>query len=119
MERGMSKPFKVGDVAVLRIDVARTPAQETGLLAYDRADVMVIGGVDWRESWTGLLLCYVVKAIDGAVFFAEPHELFPKRPPRRAIDEVVSWEFVGWMPMDVKLDRAIRQSLRDQVRERA
>jgi len=115
----MSKPFKVGDVAVLRIDAARTPVQETGLLAYDRADVMVIGGVDWRESWTGLLLCYVVKAVDGAVFLAEPHELFTKRPPRRAIDEVVRWESVGWMPMDVKLDRAIRQSLRDQVRERA
>jgi hypothetical protein len=99
--------------------MARTPPQESGLLAYDMADVRVIGGMEWRESWTGLLLCYVVKAIDGAVFFAEPHELFPKRPPRRNIDEVVSWESVGWMPMDVKLDRAIKESLRDRVRERA
>jgi hypothetical protein len=52
----------------------------------------------------------------------EPVRIFnlrPKRPPRRDIDEVVSWESVGWMPMDVKFDRAIRQSLRDQVRERA
>jgi hypothetical protein len=119
MERGMSKTFKVGDVAVLRVDAARTPAQETGLLAYDRTDVRVIGGLAQRESWTGLLFCYVVAAIDGAVFFAEPHELFPKRPPRRAIDEVVSWESVGWMPMDVKLDRAIKEMLRNQVGERA
>jgi hypothetical protein len=119
MERSMSKQFKAGDVAVLRVDVANTPSQERGLLAYDRTDVRVIGGLAWRESLTGPLYCYVVAAIDGAVFFAEPHELFPKRPPRRAIDEVVRWESVGWMPMDVKLDRAIRQSLRDQVRERA
>ena len=115
----MSKQFKVGDVAVLRVDVANTPPQERRLLTYDRTDVRVIGGLEWREALTGLLRCYEVTAIDGAVFFAEPHELFPKRPPRRDIDEVVRWESVGWMPMDVKLDRAIKESLRDQVRERA
>jgi hypothetical protein len=31
----------------------------------------------------------------------------------------VSWESVGWMPMDVKLDKAIKQALRDNVKERA
>jgi hypothetical protein len=119
MEGGMSKQFKAGDVAVLRIDAASTPPQERKLLAYDKEDVTVIGGLGWRESWSGPLYCYEVTAMDGAVFFAEPHELFPKRPPRRDIDEVVRWESVGWMPMDVKLDRAIKESLRNQVRERA
>jgi hypothetical protein len=62
---------------------------------------------------------YLVEWSDGQVAHVRPERLQRKRLPRRAIDEVVSWESVGWMPMDVKLDRAIRQSLRDQVRERA
>jgi hypothetical protein len=62
---------------------------------------------------------YSVRWSDGSVASVVERNLRPKRPPRRDIDEKVSWESVGWMPMDVKLDKAIKQALRDQVKERA
>jgi hypothetical protein len=117
MERSMSKQFKVGDVCVGRGFVVNT--DRNGLecvilqgLAVRHAHNLELG---IKSEFPG----YLVEWSDGQVAHVRPETLHRKRPPRRDIDEVVSWESVGWMPMDVKLDRAIKESLRGRVRERA
>lgn len=113
----MSKTFKVGDVAIIQnlLYWPELNGQEVEILREleERA---------WRcdkSGYEGFSLCYVVLWPNGEITAQKPHELRLKKPPRREQDEVVSWESVGWMPMDVKLDRAIKQALKDNVKERA
>lgn len=113
----MSTQFKVGDACVGRGFVVDT--DRNGL------DCVILQGIAVRPTYNRALdlesrfAGYLVEWSDGAVAHVRPERLYLKRPPRRDIDEVVKWESVGWMPMDVKLDRAIKEALRDQVRERA
>lgn len=112
----MNNVFKVGDVCVGQYFLTHTE--------YNGMECEVIEGLALRRWYTdsgraGEDLCYRVRWANGYVSSQQGYNLRPKRPPKRAIDEVVSWESVGWMPMDVKLDRAIKQALKDQVREKA
>ena len=113
----MSKTFKVGDVAIAQ-----------NLIHYSEdngKEVEIIGPLQkrfWKSPRTGEIgsgMCYLVLWPDGNTTAQDPYTLRPKQPPRREQDEVVSWESVGWMPMDVKLDRAIKQALKDSIQERA
>jgi hypothetical protein len=117
----MSKPFKVGDIAILQ--------HGRNYPELDGEEVEIIEGLAVRtisvQGKKVFAACYRIVLVNKPMpeghrwFHSEPHQLRPKRPPRRAIDEVVRWESVGWMPMDVKLDRAITEMLRNQVGERA
>ena len=114
----MTNYFKVGDVC---IGQNLFISQE-----YNGMECVVTGGLAIRAGYSastgkdiGDILCYRVKWADGTESAQRPHELRLKRPPRRDIDEVVNWESVGWMPMDVKLGKAIKQAMRDKMRERA
>jgi hypothetical protein len=110
----MSK-LKVGDIAITQNMVFEPQ--------WNGHEVEIIGGLEMR-AWIGTSgtlgegMAYLVRWPDGAETAQGPNELRLKRPPR-PIDELVSWESVGWMPMDVKLDRAIKQALCDQVRVKA
>jgi hypothetical protein len=114
MERSMSKQFNVGDVCIGRGFIVNT--DRNGL------ECVILQGLDERQTYnlaldlTSKFAGYLVEWSDGSVAHVRPERLYLKRPPRRDIDEVVRWESVGWMPMDVKLDRAIREMLRNQVR---
>jgi hypothetical protein len=109
----MSKQFKVGDVAII---------QHAKKLHYMNGEEVEIArglGLNPAYGRHQEYMGYQVKDKTGRLWFVHPVQIRPKRPPRRDIDEVVSWESVGWMPMDVKLDKAIKQALRDNVKERA
>jgi hypothetical protein len=113
----MRKLFKVGDVCIGQNFVRD--------LEYNGMECVVVGGLEvreWYRSDTGEGGCdinYLVRWENGEVCCQQPFYLRAKQPPRHWLNEVVSWETVGWMPMDVKLDRAIKQALKDQVREKA
>lgn len=113
----MSKQFKVGDVAIgqgFSIDV-QLNGMECEIISPLQSSRM-------HNRYTGepygVCAYHMVRWANGTEDPVRIINLRPKRPPRRAIDEVVSWETVGWMPMDVKLGRAIKQALKDQVREK-
>lgn len=111
----MNYVFKVGDICIGQHFLRHTE--------YNGMECEIIGGLDLRQ-WgaadgrMGEDMSYRVRWADGTVSNQLGHNLRPKRP-RHWLNEVVSWETVGWMPMDVKLDRAIKQALKDQVREKA
>lgn len=113
----MSKTFKVGDVAIIQ--------NMSHFFERNGMEVEIVGGLKMRiavQVATGVMvnqMMYLVQWPDGEITGQQHHELRPKQPPRRELDEVVSWESVGWMPMDVKLDQAIKQALKDSVKERA
>lgn len=113
----MSKTFKIGDVAIIQ--------NMSHFFERNGMEVTIIGNLQMRllqKHATGEIFiehAYLVEWPDGERSAQLPFELRPKNPPRREQDEVVSWESVGWMPMDVKLDRAIKQALKDSVKERA
>lgn len=113
----MNYVFKVGDVGIGQ-NFVNDPTR-------NGMECEIIGGLEMRLSFTESRreftrgLRYQVKWADGLTTDQEAYYLRPKRPPRHWLNEVVIWESVGWMPMDVKLDRAIKQALKDQVREKA
>jgi hypothetical protein len=118
VERGMSKQFKVGQICIgqgFSIDVQLNgmECEIISPLQYSHLRSRNTG-----ESY-GICAYHMVRWASGHEDPVRIFHLRPKRPPPRDIDEVVRWESVGWMPMDVKLDRAIREMLRNQVRERA
>jgi hypothetical protein len=113
----MSKLFKVGDICIGQNFV--TNVSRNGM------EGVVIGGLAVRTARNRVdhvvrtKVGYLIKWTDGVVGHVGPHNIRPKKPPRHRLNEMVSWETVGWMPFEVKFDRAIKQSLRDQLREKA
>jgi hypothetical protein len=111
----MNYVFKVGEICIGQNFLTNTEC--------NGMEREIIGGLELREWMTpdgrkGMDMSYMVRWADGHECSQIGYNLRPKRPPKRAIDEVVSWETVGWMPFEVKFDRAIKQSLRDQLREK-
>lgn len=111
----MSKTFKVGDICIGHSFVHDTfkNGQECRIACRLGWDMVVYKGETISGDWWSVIWN------DGDESRVRAQNLRLKKPSCREQDEVVSWESVGWMPMDVKLDRAIKQALKDNVKERA
>lgn len=113
----MSKTFKVGDICIGQyfVNQPKFNNMEGKIVSTLSNDHLL----SMEGESLGVCSYHFVQWGNGDIYPARLQNLRPKQPPRREQDEVVSWESVGWMPMDVKLDRAIKQALKDNVKERA
>jgi hypothetical protein len=92
--------FKVGDLCRI---VYLEPDSDEKFKLYKGEIVEVIDFSEAGFEFHNQRLKYEVKALtDGEEFYCTEYELKLIEPPRRDIDQVVSWETVGWKPRELE-----------------
>jgi hypothetical protein len=92
--------FKIGDLCRI---VYLEPDSDDKFKQYKGEVVEITDFSETGFEYQNQHLKYEVKAlIDGEEFYCTEYELQLIGPDRREIDQVVSWETVGWRPKELE-----------------
>lgn len=96
-------PFKVGEILIFQHAEQQLDRNEK--------ECELIGGWELRQCGvvnhaqqriiTEDRMCYRIQFRDGAIFNCQPHQLRRPKPPKRELDQKVSWENCAWSPHKV------------------